>query len=338
MRTNTYFPKPGLYQIATGERVYLIDPQAICSWQPLIDVFQDPHVTKIMHACQEDLELIFHHLGTTLRGVFDTQYAHAFVSEDFSLSYVNLVGRRLGVTLEQHETRSNWLQRPLTDQQISYAVEDVAYLESLFQSLRDALQQEALPGVDKWSWFQHDMVQREHYQPTQPDAYYLGVKKAWQLDEIALTRLKRLCAWRERTAQVENVPRNRVVWDDHLYDFARRSRLSMSDIQGRVPRIVAQKYGDALLAVSRGEDEDALIPEPVPGPLTSAQGALVKVLRQAGLAIAQHNTMAPELISRKKDLEFCVRHFSEHGKLSNFYSTWRQGVVGETYLKILGDA
>ena len=112
----------------------------------------------------------------------------------------------------------------------------------------------------------------------------------------------------------------------------------MSDIQGRVPRIVAQKYGDALLAVSRGEDEDALIPEPVPGPLTSAQGALVKVLRQAGLAIAQHNTMAPELISRKKDLEFCVRHFSEHGKLSNFYSTWRQGVVGETYLKILGDA
>ena len=147
LRTNTYFPVPGLYQVAAGDEVCLIDPLAIDDWRPFTQYLSSPGTMQIMHACQEDLELLHHHLGVTPTNIFDTQFANAFISEDFSLSYAALVARLLQVELPKHETRSNWLQRPLSDEQLRYAVEDVVYLVPLYERLRDEMQ---LRGRDEW--------------------------------------------------------------------------------------------------------------------------------------------------------------------------------------------
>ena len=329
VRTNTFYPMPGLYQIASGQDVYLIDPLAIENWRPFVDYLTDPSKTKIMHACLEDLELLHHHLGISPQNVFDTQYANAFLSVDFSLSYAALVERCMGVTLSKHETRSNWLQRPLTDEQIKYAVEDVSYLHAIYDQLATSLE-----TLGRTSWFGIDMRARADYQPNQPAQYYRNVKKAWQLPGQQLATLRALCAWREDTARVENVPRNRVIWDDHLFDFARVEELTAEHVQQVLPRSVAQRYAD-LLVESHQAGRTAQSPLPLPRPLTSAQGATLKSLRVVARSKAQSLGFAPELLARKRELESCIRHHAECSELSPHYSSWRGELVGAPFLSVL---
>ena len=328
MRTNTYYPVPGLYQIAHGDEVVLIDPQAISLWEPLCEVLVDSNVVKIMHACLEDLELLHHHLGVQLRNVFDTQYANAFVTEKFSLSYAGLVNEQLGVELAKHETRSNWLQRPLSSEQVEYAVEDVIFLERLYEKLNTELEQ-----LDRREWFADDMKEREHYVPVDPSSYYRGLKRGWQLSAAQLKIFQQLVRWREETAQQENVPRNRVVWDEHLFKFARISDLAESHIRAALPGRVAKKYGPGLLAAA--QESSSLDLQPIPTPLNSSQGLLVKELRSVGLDKAAKLNLAPELLCRKKDLEACVRSFALNGELTPLFSTWRFRIIGSHYLDVL---
>lgn len=328
VRTNTYYPMPGLYQVGSGPEVYLLDPLTITEWQPFVDVLVDPGVVKIMHACQEDSELIYYHLGISSVGVFDTQFAHAFVSDEFSLSYVNLVERRLGLTLDQHQTRSDWLARPLSEKQVAYAVEDVIYLEALYLQLMDELERQG-----KLAWFESDMAERAAYAPQEPLEYYRNVKKAWHLDDGELARLQQLCAWREATARRENIPRNRVVWDEHLYTFASEPELSREQITATLPRIVADRYAGEILTALASESEE--IPVPLPRPLSSKQGALVKQMRERGLAAARQHQMAPELICRKKDLEACVRHYAQFKQLPERFQDWREALVGPQFMEVL---
>lgn len=329
VRTNTYFPVPGLYQIFTGDVVYLIDPLTIDAWDPLIRVLEDPQVVKVMHACQEDIEMMYHHLDVTAANVFDTQFAHAFVSTDFSLSYANLVSQLLDVSLDKQETRSDWLQRPLSPEQLDYAVQDVTYLIPLYAQLVDRLQDQG-----KWDWFNEDMLDRGTYTPVNPAEYYRNLKKAWRFSSHELARLQALCAWRERTAQEENVPRNRVVWDDHLFQFARRNRLNAADVQSALPRAVARRYADQLVELMAQMSGDTTAP-PLDQPLNSRQGAMVKAMRVEGLRIAEQRALAPELLCRKRDLEACVRAFLHSGELSELFQSWRATLVGDTYLNIL---
>ncbi len=329
LRTSTYYPKPGLYQVAAGEQVYLIDPLAIESWQPLVDYFVSERTVKVMHACLEDLELLHHHLGISPRNVFDTQFANAFASEHFSLSYAALVERVLGVSLPKHETRSNWLQRPLSDDQIRYAVEDVIYLTPLYEHLHDRLQ-----AAGRAAWFAEDMGLRGAYLPPDPLQYYRGVKKAWRLGAEQLAALQMLCAWRENTARSEDVPRNRVVWDDHLYTFSRIHELEHEHVHTNLPRGIARRYAQPLLeAHSAGRRSEP--PEPLPEPLTTAQGKLVKQLREIAGDVAAQLGVAPELLARRRDVEACVRHFSATQQLSGLYLGWREGLVADRFLEVL---
>ncbi len=329
IRTSTYFPMPGLYQVAAGSHVYLIDPVQVSEWQPLIDYLTDPATTKIMHACLEDLELLHHHLGISPSNIFDTQYANAFLSEDFSLSYAALVEQRLGVALEKHETRSNWLQRPLSNEQIRYAVEDVTYLLSLYEQMYAALQEQG-----RHRWFVEDMAERSSYEPLDPGIYYRNVKKAWKLRGPELAALRALCAWREETARSENVPRNRVIWDDHLYNFACISELNAGHVRRALPKGVARKYGNALVDRHRRGRQEG-VPELLPRPLSSQQGALLKALREVARRKAASLGIAPELLARKKDLETCVRYHAYKADLSPYYLNWRADLVAEPFTSIL---
>lgn len=330
MRTNTYYPVPGLYQMGVGDHVFLIDPSAIDEWQPFIAMLQDTQVFKVMHACLEDLELLHHHLGAAPTAVFDTQYANAFLTDRFSLSYAGLVDTRLGVELSKHETRSNWLQRPLSEKQVEYAVEDVIYLRPLFDQLRDELAQH-----DRLAWFEEDMLARQRFQPVDPDTCYLSQKRGWRLQGRQLAAFKNLCSWREETAQAENVPRSRVVWDEHLLTFAQNHPLTEADIRNTLPGKVARRYASDIITASQVADTENL--PSAPKPLTSSQATVVKNLRAAGLARAEALQMAPELICRKRDLEDCVREHAQFGRLPVIFSSWRKGVVGSVYLQILED-
>ncbi len=321
-RTDTFFPIPGLYQVAAGSATWLVDPLAVDDFAPLVDVLNDPDTVKVMHACSEDLELLYRHLNVRPRNLFDTQIAAAFLWEDFSMSYANLAESLLGVTLPKHHTRSDWLQRPLSEEQIRYAREDVAYLVEMQRVLEARLE-----AAGRWQWFLEDMQRRGRYAPREPSSYFTGVKKAWKLDGGQLAVLKSLCEWRELRAMEEDVPRNRIVWDEHLLEFAQQPVLGAAEVRGRLPPRVARRYGQALIQAHEAGLEAA--PEAaIPKPLSQRQGRLLKRLREIGRRHAQNLGMAPELLARQRDLEACIRTWRATGSLSETYLGWRQGVLG----------
>lgn len=328
-RTDTFYPIPGLYQLVADTEIWLIDPLAIDDWSPLMRVLEDPATVKIMHSCSEDLELIAHHLRVRPANLFDTQVAYAFVSEQLSISYANLVKALLGLLLSKHQVRSDWLRRPLSDAQISYACEDVASLPAVHRLLSGELE-----ARGRWNWFREDMALREAAPAIDPDRYYKGVKGAWRLNGVQLGALKALCAWRERQAMTEDRPRNRVVWDEHLLHFARPAKLTMALIEARLPRGLARRYGEALIDV-HGAGRASPVEAALPRPLSGGQGALLKQLRAVGLDRAADLGMAPELLARRRDLEACLRHYALTGELSATYQGWRGALVGTEFATIL---
>lgn len=329
-RTNTFFPLPGLYQVVSGETVFLIDPLRIDEWQPLVEVLEDQGQLVVMHACGEDLELMLHHLGARPARVFDTQLAHAFVSTDFALSYTNLVRTHIGAEMGKAQTRSNWRKRPLTDAQVRYACEDVTHLLELHERLTDRLD-----SLGRRSWFEEAMTEHGRYAPTDPELYYLGLRKAWRLKGEQLAVLKRLTSWRERMAMREDVPRNRIVWDEHLVTFAERRELSDKLVWDLLPKPVARKYAKEILAEHRAGRASEPLPALEP-PLTQRQGEISKKLRDAARAQADAQDMSQELLARKRDVESCIRHYVRTGELSSEYSGWREPLLGERFRDILG--
>lgn len=329
IRTDTFYPMAGLYQIASGNDVYLLDPLGIEEWSAFVDYLEDPHKTKVMHACQEDLELLNHHLGARPVSLFDTQFANAYLSRDFSLSYARLVEQRLGVELSKHETRSNWLKRPLSDEQIRYAMDDVVYLAPLHELLVSQLSE-----LGRSDWFNADIPSRTTYVDIDPRNYYRNVKRAWQLDGHQLAVLSELAAWREDTARALDIPRNRVVWDEHLHAFSQISQLTVADVEQVLPRAIARRHGQGLVerhALGRTVDH----PQPLDKPLNATQGAMLKSLRDVARKRADELGVAHELLARKRDLEFCIRCHLADGQLSDFYAGWRANYVADEFGQLL---
>ena len=327
-RTNTFFPIAGLYQLASEGRIWLVDPLAIEDFGSFVDMLEDPRVTKVMHACSEDLELLRHHLGAAPRGLVDTQFAHAYLSERYSISHADLVEQMTGVQLSSSQTRSNWLRRPLSEAQMRYAADDVRYLAELYAGIRVSLE-----DLQRWRWFEEDMVERAAYELPDPARYYHAVARAWQLAEDELARLQALCDWRERTAMQRDLPRRRLVWDEHLFALARQPSLDVEGVADALPAPIARRYAEEI-ALVHGQATQPVAP--VEKPLTQAESKVLKALRGIGVAAAERLDLAPELLARKRDLEALYRHFRQHGELDERHRGWRLPVVGEAYATLLG--
>ncbi len=328
-RTNTFFPIAGLYQLESDGQIWLIDPLAIEDFGSFVEMLEDPRVTKVMHACSEDLELLRHHLGAVPRGLIDTQFAYAYLSDRYSISHGDLVEQMCGVQLSSSQTRSNWLRRPLSEGQMRYAADDVRYLAEIYAQIRASLE-----DLGRWSWFEEDMTERAAYELPDPARYYHGISRAWQLAEDELARLQALCDWRERTAMQRDLPRRRLVWDEHLFSLARQRYLDVEGVADALPAPIARRYAEEIAQVHAQAQQPV---EPVEKPLTQAEGKVLKRLRETGVAASDRLRLAPELVARKRDLEALYRHFRRHRSLDARHRGWRLPVVGEAYGALLAE-
>ena len=213
---------------------------------------------------------------------------------------------------------------------MEYAREDVIYLQAIYERLASALD-----DLGRSQWFANAMVDRGSFVRTPPDQYYLGVKKAWRLDTQALGRLRGLCAWRERQAIAEDVPRKRVVWDEHLLSFAQSDALTEREVAQLLPRGVARRYASDIVREHSALLTESPAAEPVARPLTQSQTQVSKRLREIAGACAASLEVAQELIGRKRDTDQCVRHFLHTGELSDTYRGWRHGLVGGEFRAVL---
>ena len=330
IRVRTFHPIPALYQLAGDNGVTLADAQAPSDFAALQALLKEPTRTKIMHATSEDFEVFAHHFGLRPTNVVDTQIAHAFLTPDFSASYATLVKHYVGVELGKHETRSDWLQRPLTAQQVAYAREDVAYLRPIWEQ-----QRAALAAKGRLAWFLDEM--RSVLETTQetPQTWYRTLKSIWRLSRRELAVLRSLVCWREDEARRRNVPRAWIVRDEALFTLARRDCLRSDDLPPLMPQRTARRYGQALASAHRDGLEDASPPPRAPKPLGRSDSKAVVELRAVVEAAAQRIGMAAPLLARRRDLENALRHHRRHDDLPAKFQGWRNDVIGDAFRAVL---
>jgi ribonuclease D len=337
MRVDTFYPIAGLIQVGDGVRAYLIDPLTIGQWQPLAALLENPAVVKVLHACSEDLEVLMRLTGSLPLPLFDTQLAAAYLNLGFSMGYSRLVQEVLGLELPKGETRSDWLQRPLSDTQVSYAAEDAVHLAEVYEQLRPRLSAERIEWVLEDGAELVAQLRRE----VDPNELYRDAKLAWKLSPAQLAVLRELCAWREREARARDVPRNRIVREHALWPLAKTqpdNLQALARIEDMHPRTVRHD-GDALLALieSAASLPPEQWPQPVPEPLPIEAAALLKALRGVGQATAQTLGIAPELMLRKKTLEALLKSGYPNGpyRLPDSLRGWRRELMGQALLDCL---
>lgn len=213
MRYNTYWPKLALIQIATPKKVFLIDIVALENLGPFWTLIHQYAGWVVCHAAYQDLEIFWHLAECLPQKIFDTQYAALFCGYHTPPSYGRVVQDIYNVQLDKEQQRSDWLQRPVTEEQRHYAVQDVVYLLPLLEHFQNILNhKQRLP------WFLQDMAKLYA-----PEIFHYSPADAWvrlrhsRCNDIDLAILKQLAFWREAEAQKTNRPRQWILKDDSLY-------------------------------------------------------------------------------------------------------------------------
>jgi ribonuclease D len=340
MRVDTFYPIAGLLQVSEGERAYLIDPLQISDWAPFAELLQASDVVKVLHACSEDLEVFVRLTGSLPTPLFDTQLAAGYLNLGFSMGYSRLVQAVLGIELPKGETRSDWLQRPLSATQVSYAAEDVLHLAELYVALKNQLPEE------KYSWVLEDGAELVSNQgrESDPEEAWRDAKLAWKLSRQQLAVLKALCAWREREARARNQPRNRIIREHSLWPLARTqpdNLVSLARIEDMHPKTVRQDGEFILKLIQQAAATPATDwPEALPEPLPLEASALLKKLRAIGQREGERLDIAPELMLRKKTLESLLKSGYPKGpyQLPDSLRGWRRDLMGQALLDCLAAA
>jgi ribonuclease D len=338
IRTNTFYPQLALIQISDGNQVWLVDFPKISDFSQLKQLFESQSLTIILHACAEDLEVLEYSLNIVPRSIFDTQIAAGIVNRGFSMGYARLVEQVFNVELDKQSTRSNWLARPLTEKQIEYAKEDVAYLHRLY----DLLLRE-LVELDRVSWFEEECeaALMSASGRKNSDDYFRRIKGGWKLDNISLSTLKKLCEWRESKAKIKDRPRGHIVKDSALLEISKLLPLSLRElngIDGLHPGQVRRFGAEIIQVVGAAEEDPSMVS--LPKPLNSMQNDLLKTIRSALSLVAEVENIPKEFLANKKELEAIIRmsgegpaelpHRLTHG--------WRARLVESTIERVINSS
>jgi ribonuclease D len=311
--------------------IVLIDPLSAddADLQPLATLLADPAIEVILHAGRQDVAILRRVWATELTNVFDTQIAAGFAGAGAQTGYGNLLGSILGRRVGKTASFTRWDHRPLTDEQLSYAAEDVAHLLELSDEL-----QRRLTESGRLEWAREECRRLESATDERdPDTAWERLPRIGQLDPRARAVAQALAAWRERTASSEDRPVGSVLADPTLVEIAKRQPSNVSvleSIRGIHPSGIKRR-GEAIIAAVAVGLEAPPIPreqargrsEPGDAPLIALAEALLRARSlTAGLAY--------ELIASRAELEQIVsaaRHHEPEPEVRTL-SGWRRELVG----------
>lgn len=252
LRERTYHPCLCLVQVATPDECVVIDVIAIDNLAPLAILMRDEGTVKVFHACSQDMEVLNYTLGALPAPIFDTQIAAAFLGERMQTSYNGMVHAFCGVTLPKSESLTDWSRRPLTPEQIEYALDDVRYLIKAYDVIMERLDESG-----RASWVLDEirpLTDRSHYVVDRRVAFK-RVKRVNSLTRRQLAVARELAAWREARAEYSNIPRKWLMSDEVLIALSKRpphDAASLRRVRGTEQLSDADVAG-ALSVIARGE-------------------------------------------------------------------------------------
>ena len=333
LREKTYRPRLCLLQVANPDVVACIDPLALPSLDPLLELFYDPTITKVLHAAHQDLEIFFEMRDAVPQPIFDTQIAATLLGQGEQIGYGALVKEVLGLELEKGHARADWCQRPLDDAQLKYAADDVRYLRDVYLNQLSRLRE-----LKREEWLAEDfadMVDPARYS-NPPELAWQRLKGANRLRGVQLAVLQQLAAWREVQAQQGNRPRRWILKDEILLDLARhmpQNTASMQRIRGLEEGMI-KRHGTALLdTLSAGKEvPKEQWPTAKKGTrLPAEQESLVDVMMALLRERCREQAISPGAVAGRRELEKLIMGEREIPLLHG----WRAAIAGESLLSLL---
>ena len=338
----TFVPKLELIQVATEHTAAIIDFPAVLSRGALDEFWAivcDSRIQKIVHAGRQDLDLFAVHAGQIPKPFFDTQIAAAMVGFGPQVAYANLVQRVHGKRLDKAHTFTNWSARPLSPDQLAYALEDVTFLLAIHDHLHAKLSK-----LDRLQWADEEFSRLEGAvgeARREPQERYQRIRGWDQLKPKSAAALRELTAWREGEAKRRNVPRGRVVRDEVLLQLARhppRNQDELRNVRGLHASEI-DRNGESILAVIQAAIAlpssawPVLIKERKPEPESNG---FVELLQAIVKARALEEEIAPTLLATTADLQELVDPKTNRSALDlPLLKGWRRILVGELLLDAL---
>ena len=347
VRTNTFYPKIGLLQIADHSKCYLVDPLSIQDWSCFTNLLANPGPIFVIHSCGEDLNLLNTTLGQIPLRIFDTQIAAAFLGLGYSISYQALVAKLFSIDLPKDETRSDWLNRPLSETQQLYAANDTCYLLKIQKVLYQQLIAE-----NKLNWLESECAflldsSKEAENITNWYSAYASISNAWKLDKQGLQYLQALSYWREDTARKRDKPRYWIAKDVDLFSIAQQMADDSECTLNKVNSLelsderLLGKYADQIYKVLKYQNQafDEVDAKMLNKPLDAAMRVKLKACQQVVKRQSEKLSMAPELLARKKILHEQLWAYKNTGGLIwvGELSAWRREVLEPEFVRIYSE-
>ena len=339
MGEDSFHPRLEIIQVAAGDAIAIIDYQSVSKLAPFFALLDDPRILKVFHAGRQDLEIFSVLSGCVPTPVFDTQVAAAMVGYGTQIGYAQLVRQVLRVALEKSETFTNWAQRPLTPEQIAYALEDVRYLLALHDHLVRRLK-----ALGRLEWAEEEFRRLQSladHEARDPRLRYQRIKGWEGLSPRVRGVLREVAAWREHEAKRRDRPRGRILRDEILVEIARRAPTTieaLGQMRGIHPSHV-EKYGEPLVAaVKQGlaVHDHELPPVEKRKRIDPETAGLADLLVTALKVRAVEASISPQLLATSADLElFAPERGRGAAEKLPILQGWRRQMAGEHLLKVL---
>ena len=333
LRETTYYPLLCVLQMASPNEAVVVDALA-----PDIDLksffvlMGNKKVLKVFHAARQDIEIVWHRAGIVPHPIFDTQVAAMVLGHGDSIAYDQLVQRITGHRPDKTHRFTDWSRRPLTSEQIHYAVSDVTHLRDVFTALDSDLKKR---GRNEW-------VSEEMEVLTSPRTYDFHPERAWERLKTRVRKPKELAvlmevaAWREQEAQSRDVPRSRVLRDEVVGDIATHAPTSierLGHLRSLPKGFERSKWGaDIVAAVQRGLARDLAKLPKLEKPRGNSNGtAIVELLKVLLRMTSERYGVASKVIATVDDLEDIAA--DDHADVAALHG-WRRELFGEAALAL----
>ncbi len=330
LRERTYRAELCLLQIADAQGGVCIDPFAVQSLAALAPALAASGPLKVMHASRQDIEVLIPSTGLTQR-VFDTQIAAALAGLPAQIGYAELVRRTFGVVLSKAHTRTDWSARPLTAEQIAYALDDVRYLLPLERHLTAEL---ARLGRSEWLAEELALLAAPGAYAVEPGDAWARVRGLRGLDAPRARLARELAAWRERRAIERNRPRGWILDDATLREIvlvAPRSLKALAAVSGMPAALVKHCGGEILERIRAADLPNELAPVNLRARPDPANAALLRQLSAIHREVAADLGLSPEVLATRRDLE----RLAEGARELPVLRGWRRSIIGERLLAAL---
>jgi ribonuclease D len=334
-RERTYYAKLCLIQVASEEEAVLVDPLADgLDLSPLWRLLTETPVLKVMHACRQDMEIVYQHTGKLITPLFDSQLAAQLCGFGESPGYETLVNQLLKKSLDKSQQFTDWQRRPLSPRQLTYAQADVTFLRDVFRKMYERLVRD---GRMEW-------VGELHREVSDLATYEIDPRQQWKRLRLRhakpamLSVLREVAAWREITAQQRNLPRQRILVDDAVLEISQQhpttpeELMALRAMRGGLP----SEWKDAILAAVRAglalpQDEWPKLP-PRPTPMQAGQEDMADVLKLLLKTKARQANLVPRLLATGDEIDALAR--GEHEGLACL-SGWRAELFGTAALDFM---